>query len=137
MDCVGSARRRGPDATLPCLNPGIIYCFVTRQWLGTVATHRWLTGRASNDRADALHGLQVRVWRVHHLLRLGMQTPSTITHAQMSLSIEGISAILQQSQAPNASQQSLHAAAQAFEQVHMTAASRFRTPYLFCLPQLK
>ena len=64
---------------------------------------------------------------------VGMQYGTTVTHAQMSLSIEGISANLQQSQAPNASQQSLHAAAQAFEQVHMTAAERLHTAYLLCL----
>ena len=47
---------------------------------------------------------------------------------QMSVDVDGISAVLLHSQAPNASQQSLHAAAQAFEQVQTTHERRFRTP---------
>ena len=74
--------------------------------------------------------------RVHHVFLKSKQRPTTDTHAQMSVNIEGVSAILQQSQAPNASQQSLHAAAQAFEQVSVTAMSCFRTQAVAPCPKL-
>ena len=61
---------------------------------------------------------------------LRIQSSNPDINVQMSMDIDGISAIVQQSQAQNASQQSLHAAAQAFEQVQLIAECRFRTQAL-------